>query len=220
MLTESVIIYFRRKLKLDEYLSDNEMIMFFAALSSYLSHSRTGNSSGRTFETVKKNLDELYNFLECIGCNEREMITIIENSFDMLNVGVDKLYKKYLLLGLIKECENDPEYRKKMILGKPKDFRVGLETVYARYVFASSVGYPKEKINWSMLMHDTNSEFAKKFVKNAYYKPYKIFESTSDCRPEWLIEQFPLDEGFIADLRELEVNKEVVMRFEENQPKL
>lgn len=220
MLTEQVIVYFKEKLGLDVYLSDNEMIMFFASLSGYLSHSRTGNSSGRTFGTIKKNLDDLYDFLRKIGCKEREIITILENSFDMLNVEVKKLYNKYLLLGVIKDCESDPDFRKKMIITRPRDFRVSLEMVYARYMFAISVGYPEAKINWSMLMHDTNSEFAKKFVKNAYYKPYKIFESTSDCTPEWLLNNFPIDDNFINSLKDLEVNKGIVMQFEQEQPRM
>lgn len=214
MISREVIEYFTEKLGLNVHMSQTDMIIFFASLSGYLSHSRTGNSSGRTFETIKKNLDELYEFLKSIGCNEKEMIRIIGDSPDMLNIEVEKLYKKYIILGVLEDCKNYKQFRKRMIIARPKDFRTSLETVYARYDFAVSVGYPVEKISWSMLLHDSNREYAKKFVKGAYYKPYRVFETIEECSHEMLLEKFPVDETVIENLKAIDVNKEVVMNFE------
>lgn len=218
MITKDVFEYFALKLGFDEVLARNDVISLMDSLSTYLSHSRTGKSSGRTFETIRKNLDELYEFLNCIGCNEQEIIKVITDSPDMLNVGVGKLYRKYIILGVLGECKEDPSYRKRMIITKPRDFRTSLEMVYARYDFAVSVGYPIDDVSWSMLLHDSNREFAKKFVKGAYAKPYRIFDKIEECSPEMLLENFPVDESVIENLKELEVNKEVVMRFEKRKP--
>lgn len=206
--------YLYLKLQLKEYLSEEELITFFTSIMNYLKHTKSEELKGRTYETFKKNIDELYNFLKAINCTDKEIINIISSSPDMLNTEIHKLYNKYLILGILDNCNKDPEYRKKMIINKPRDFRTSIETLYARYDFANSVGYPYKNITWSILMHDTNKEFIKKFVKSKYNKSYKIFKDENEVTAEMLIEKFPLDLDVIENLKNLETNKEVVMKFE------
>ena len=210
-----IISVFTEKLSLDEYLNYEQKITFFMKIAKYLDHSRTSNSVGRTPITISKNLDRLIDFLKMIDCTDIEIIEIISESPDILNVDIMKIYSKYLILGSIPECLDNPHFRKDMLIKKPRDFRTGLTTLYARYQFSKTLNYPEDKINWSMLMHDTNSEFAKKFVKNAYNKPYKIYDSSSEFDMYEIKEKYPFSLECLEEFKDLEVNQEIILRTEE-----
>lgn len=64
-------------------------------------------------------------------------------------------------------------------------------------------------INWSNMVHASEKEFAKIFVKKdgGYNKPYKIFSSPDDLTRDNLLRMFPYDREFVSSLRSKEVNE-------------
>lgn len=217
-MNEELIKYLNQKLKLSKYKNSDEMSTFLAGFQKYLngnySKRSVSGTGGRTLDTIKKNTEDFCSFLETIGCSEEQIIHVIEKAPDLMNLDVNKLYQKYLILGMLPMCNDDENYRLKHIVSKPQDLRTSEETMYDRICFASSVGYPMEKLTWNMVIHATESEYAKIFIKSSYAKNYKIFESVEEYKKRT---KYFLSPEAISDLKKLDCNKEVVERYEQNQ---
>ncbi len=134
-----------------------------------------------------------------------DVIHILRMSPSILNVSIESLRDKYALMGLI----DDHSYhlRKTKLILCPDDYRVSNELIYARYMLMKTLDYPS--INWSNMVHASEKEFAKIFVKKdgGYNKPYKIFSSTDDLTRDNLLRMFPYDREFVSSLRSKEVNE-------------
>ncbi len=190
---------FNEKLGL-EYVSPMMRQHFFKVMRDYLAH-------GRTFEYVSNNLDKLLEFFECIGIGKVECVIILVNFPAILNI-VDELYEKYLFLGIIENEDNS--FRTHKFFSKTKDYRVGLTKMYTRYKMCKQFGY--EHITWNTLVHSSDSEFFKIFIKGTYHKDYQRFETMQEAE-EWYnsidISDFDLD-----DYKSLPVNEELVEKYE------
>lgn len=221
-MNEELIKYLYQKLKLSKYKNSDEISTFLAGFQKYLNGNYSKRSAsgigGRTLETVKKNTEDFCSFLEIIGCSEEQIINIIAKAPDLMNLDIDKIYQKYLILGMLPVCSEDENYRLKHIVSKPQDLRTSEETIYDRICFASSAGYPMEKLTWNMVIHATESEYAKVFIKSSYVKDYKIFESIEEYKQR---DKYFLSPEVISDLKKLDTNKEVVEKYEQNkEPRL
>ena len=133
---------------------------FLEAITKYLDHGKKEEINGRTINFVKKQLDSLIYFLECLDFSKEEMVRIITNLPTILNT-VDDLYKKYLLLGVLEEDSRN-SLRKDKLLNKTKDFMVGFNKIYARYKLVCEAGY--DRLSWNVLVHASDREFCSIFV--------------------------------------------------------
>lgn len=97
--------------------------------------------------------------------------------------------------------------RKRKLLLSPDDFKIGNDLIYARYMLMTKLGY--RPITWRNLIHDSQNDFAKKFVRTdtGYNKPYKIFNDVSELSRENLVKMFPMDLETLDEI--LSVKKEV-----------
>lgn len=206
MLNYEFIKLFINKLNLNN-LSDEERTSFLASMLRYLDHGRKDTINGRTLTYVETQLDKLLNLFECIGCTNEECIKALSNLPSLLNT-VDDLYEKYLLLGIVEDKENT--IRKDKLINKTKDYMVGIQKIYARYRLIVESGY--NVFSWNILMHASDSEFCKVFVRGRYFKPYQVFSDKNSVM-EWL-NQVDFTEFDIEEWEKIEVNKELVARYE------
>ena len=181
---------------------------FLEAITKYLDHGRKEEINGRTINFVEKQLDSLIYFLECLDFSKEEMVRIITNLPTILNT-VDDLYKKYLLLGVLEEDSRN-SLRKDKLLNKTKDFMVGFNKIYARYKLVCEAGY--DRLSWNVLVHASDREFCSIFVKSSYKKPYQLFNNPGQVMA-WL-RSVDASELNLEELKSLEVNKELVDKYE------
>lgn len=186
-------------LNLKENLTDIELAEFYTSIIPYLNHGRKNELLDRSVETIKNRLNAFYNFANSVGLTDRDIINFLKEYPSVLNVaGSQKFIDKYVFLSVIENEDNT--LRKRHMIIKPKDFRVSLETIYARYCLMKDLGY--DKINWSMLVRKTHDSFIGRFVmNNGEDKPYKVFNSIEECTSDKLKEQYPVDYNFIEELR-------------------
>ena len=151
--------------------------------------------------------------LEWMGFNKKEMVQILGNLPNLLN-SVDELYKKYLFLGIIENEENS--FRKNKLLNRTRDYMVGLSKIYARYKLICEAGY--DNLRWNSLVHASDKEFARIFVRSTYVKPYQLFD-TEEQVYEWL-ENVNFDELNIEEIKCWDVNEELVRSYEGSRKEL
>lgn len=199
---EKVIV---EELALNENLSDEGIVDFFKTFVKYLQHNRSDEIKGRTPESLRKNIQDFKEFCFKLGFGIKEILIILGLSPSILNISIETLKDKYALMGLVDTEGN--LLRKRKLLISPDDYRVSNELIYARYMLMQALKYPR--INWSNLVHSSEREFAKIFVKSAtgYNKPYKVFTSMEELSRENLLSMFPYDRGFVLKLRGSEVNE-------------
>ncbi len=221
-MDKEVAKYLIDRLKLNDHLTTEEMTVFLARFQRYFRGNASKNSAtgvgGRTLGTLKYNMDELLKFLTALGCTEKDFIEVIDKAPDLLNIDIKRLYIKYLILGLLPICEEDPEYRLRHIVNKPQDIRTSENVMYARIKFALNSGYPSVKLNWNMVVHATRMEYGDIFVKRKYGKSYKVFDNADDYKELEIVNRYPLTDDVIRELKQLKCNEEVVARYEE-EPK-
>ena len=133
--------------------------------------------------------------------NETLMNPIHEKALD--------LYKKYLLLGVLEEDSRN-SLRKDKLLNKTKDFMVGFNKICARYKLVCEAGY--DRLSWNVLVHASDREFCSIFVKSSYKKPYQLFNDPGQVMA-WL-RSVDASELNLEELKSLEVNKELVDKYE------
>lgn len=191
-------------LNLKENLTDLELAEFYTCFIPFLNHGRKNELLDRSTDTIKSKLIIFYNFAKNIGLTDREIINFLKEYPSVLNVaGSQKFIDKYILLSVIENEDNT--VRKRHMITRPKDFRVSLETIYARYALMRNLGY--DKINWSMLVKKTHDSFISRFVINGGEdKSYKVFNDVKDMSADKLRELYPVDYSFIEELRNCEVN--------------
>ena len=198
-MTDNLMDFLNKELCLDS-LSEQSRQYFFKVMSDYMSH-------GRTDEYVCANLSKLLDFFSIIGIGNVESTIILANDPSLLNI-TDELYQKYVFLGILENEDNTYRYHK--LFSKTKDFRVSINKLYARYKLCLKAGYPD--INWNILVHSSDKEFAQRFVMGTYRKPYQVFNSCEEVI-EWL-GAVSMEEVDIEEFKELPVNKELVEKYE------
>ena len=80
-------------------------------------------------------------------------------------------------------------------------------------MLASNAGYPE--INWNLLVHSSDSEFAQRSVRGPYYKPYQMFATSEEVFA--YIEKVSLDSLDIDEIMSWNVNREIVDRYGERK---
>lgn len=181
-------------------LSEAMQQYFLKLMNIYLKH-------GRSYEYVAANLDKLIDFFEGIGIGRVECAIILMNDFSLIN-SINELYDKYLFLGILENEDNT--FRKHKFFSKTKDYRVSLNTMYARYKLCLEAGYGD--INWNIIVHSTDNEFVKRFITSTYRKPYQIFESPEQVS-NWLA-SVDMSDFDIEEFKSLAVNEEIVEKYE------
>lgn len=202
-----ITILLEEKLNLKS-LSLDLQTAFWTSFTKYLEHGRKkGVIEGRTVEYLEKHLDELLKFLDALSYTDEEKVTIITRMPAILNT-TREVIDKFLLLGVLENEENT--FRRKKLLNKTNDYRVGLKKIYGRYITAITAGYPN--INWNLLVHATDTEFAMIFVQNVRKKDYQIFESIEDVLN--FVNEVSLSTLDVEELKKWDVNREIVEYYE------
>lgn len=196
--TERVLL---EQLHLKENLSVEELSNFYVKFIPYLMHDRNDKALGRTPKTLKENIDKYVEFCKNVGLTEKEIIISIGNFPSIIHTFDDEFVDKFVIMGAAENEENT--LRKEKLITNPRAFTIDITTLYARYRYMQSVGYP---INWSNLVKATNEEFSNIFVKNRYYKPYKRYDSLDEFTVEILKDMYPINYQVINDLRKLDIN--------------
>jgi hypothetical protein len=187
---------------------------FLLVMSKYLEHGRTeGVVEGRTYDYLEKHLNELVILMEAIGLSNEEKVIVITNMPSLLNTSSDMI-TKYLLLGVLENEDNT--FRKNKLINKTNDFRIGLRKLYARYVLATHAGYPE--INWNLLVHSSDLEFAKRFVRGSYYKPYQMFRNIDEVMA--YLDRIDVSQMEIDEIISWDVNRELVENYGERKRKM
>ena len=188
------------ELDLNNTLTIEGRLAFFKNFMKYLQHNRSEEIKGRTPESLRNNIRAFE-----LGFTLKDIIIILKISPSILNISIESLRDKYALMGLIDDHSH--YLRKTKLILCPDDYRVSNELIYARYMLMKTLDYPN--INWSNMIHASEKEFAKIFVKKegGYNKPYKVFSSTEELTRENLLRMFPYDREFVSKLRSKEVNE-------------
>lgn len=193
------------ELDLNNTLTIEGRLTFFKNFMKYLQHNRSEEIKGRTPESLRNNIRAFKDFCFELGFTLKDIILILKISPSILNISIESLRDKYALMGLIDDHSH--YLRKTKLILCPDDYRVSNELIYARYMLMKTLDYPN--INWSNMIHASEKEFAKIFVKKegGYNKPYKVFSSIEELTRENLLRMFPYDREFVSKLRSKEVNE-------------
>ena len=193
------------ELDLNNTLTIEGRLAFFKNFMKYLQHNRSEEIKGRTPESLRNNIRAFKDFCFELGFTLKDIILILKISPSILNISIESLRDKYALMGLIDDHSH--YLRKTKLILCPDDYRVSNELIYARYMLMKTLDYPN--INWSNMIHASEKEFAKIFVKKegGYNKPYKIFNDVSELSRENLVKMFPMDLETLDEI--LSVKKEV-----------
>ena len=185
---------------------------FLESFLKYLKHNRTTGIGGRTPGTLRSNLRDFKDFAFSHGFKMEEIYVILRRFPGILNISLDNLEQKYKLMALAED--ETGTLRKRKLLLAPDDFKIGNDLIYARYMLMTKLGY--SPITWRNLIHDSQNDFAKKFVRTdtGYSKPYKIFNDVSELSRENLVKMFPMDLETLDEI--LSVKKEVKKDEKEN----
>lgn len=190
-----------------EKIDPNLAERFIASMIKYMEHGRkVGVVEGRSIDFLDKHLTELINFLNVIGLNDEEKIIVLCNMPSLINVSNDFVHK-YLLLGIIENDSNT--YRRKKLINKTNDFRIGFKKLWGRYTLVTNVCYPN--ITWNVLVHASDKEFAKIFVKSTYYKSYQCFNTVEEVLD--YVNNVSVDIFDLEEVKSWDVNKELVEKY-------
>ena len=181
-------------------VSFKEQSDFLLKMASYLEH-------GRTVEFVAEKLNKLLEFLYALDLDTKDAVRILTLYPAILN-SIESLYDKYLFLGYIENLDN--EVRKNKLLNSPRDFMIGLNKMYARFSLIKDSGYGT--YTWNNLVHASDREFCKIFVKGTYNKPYQLFDNELQVL-DYLsnVDIRGLD---MSRIKEMTVNEELVSKYE------
>lgn len=188
------------KLNIKETLSDIELVDFYESFIPYFKHSRGEEILGRRPETLEKNIERFIDFSNKIGLTAKEVICILKKTPSIMHD--NDFINKYIFLSVIENEGNT--LRKTKLIEKPQDFRVSLDTIYARYLLMKDLKYPD--INWSNVVHESHYDFVKKFIKAKHVKKYKVFDSLEAISEDKLKLMYPVNYNFINELKESELN--------------
>ena len=145
-MPQDIGLLLERKLKLS-VVSESLRNKFYIVMRKYLEHGRKeGVIEGRSYEYLDKHITELMLLMDALELTAEERVTVLTNMPSLINTGKD-MVTKYLLLGVLENEDNT--FRKKKLINKTNDFRIGLRKLYGRYILATNAGYPE--INWNLL---------------------------------------------------------------------
>ena len=119
-------------------------------------------------------------------------------------------FKKYLLVDCQAMARKPNRGNYKKVLNKTKDFMTSYNTIIARYTLACYTGY--NNINWNLLVHSTDSEFASIFIFGTYKKPYQRFLNEEQVNA-WLA-TVDINSTDLEYYKNLKVNEELVSKYE------
>lgn len=191
------LFYERLSLGELDYKEQNE---FLLRMSNYLEH-------GRTLDFVSQKINKLLEFLYAIDLNEKDAVRILTLYPAILN-SVENLYDKYLFLGYIENLDNT--VRKNKLLNSPRDYMIGLAKMYARFNLIKDSGYGV--YNWNNLVHASDREFCRIFVRGTYNKPYQVFDNELQVLD--YLSRVDVKSLDISMLKEMTVNEELVSKYE------
>ena len=192
-----------KELNLSEILDPTALEEFYLKFIPYIKHGRdTDEVTGRTPETIEKDLVNYINFCKIINLTDIEIITSIKNFPAIIREANEKLVDKYVLLSVVENEDNT--IRKTNLINRPEDYIVDIKVIYARLMLMRNLSYP---ISWNSLVKASQTDFAKIFVKSKHKKAHKVFDSESELASYKLKQMYPIDYEFINLLRELEINK-------------
>lgn len=180
-----------------DYKEQNE---FLLRMSNYLEH-------GRTLDFVSQKINKLLEFLYAIDLNEKDAVRILTLYPAILN-SIENLYDKYLFLGYIENLDNT--VRKNKLLNSPRDYMIGLAKMYARFNLIKDSGYGV--YNWNNLVHASDREFCRIFVRGTYNKPYQMFDNELQVLD--YLSRVDVKSLDISMLKEMTVNEELVSKYE------
>lgn len=208
MVNEMIVKEFEKRLDISNQATFKEQVSFWNSMKKYLSHGRKENLiNGRTLEYLINNLEELIKLLEAINCTKHEIILILTSSPSILN-GVNDLYNKYLFLAIIENNENN--FRKTKLIGKAAEYRISLNKIYQRYCLLCDLDYPY--INWNILVHASDKEFADVFICRTYKKPYQKFITVEEVLRQ--LNTYDINNLDIEYYKSLDINRELVEKYE------
>ena len=212
-MPSEVAMLFEKKLHLSS-IGETLKNKFLLVMSKYLEHGRTeGVIEGRTYEYLDRHLSELILLMDAIELSNEEKVIVLTNMPSLLNTSSDMI-TKYLLLGVLENEDNT--YRKKKLINKTNEYRIGLKKLYGRYVLATHAGYPE--INWNLLVHSSDFEFAKRFVRASYYKPYQMFRDVEEVYA--YLDRIDVSNIDIDEIMSWDVNRELVDKYGERKRKM
>ena len=191
------LFYERLSLGELDYKEQNE---FLLRMSNYLEH-------GRTLDFVSQKINKLLEFLYAIDLNEKDAVRILTLYPAILN-SVENLYDKYLFLGYIENLDNT--VRKNKLLNSPRDYMIGLAKMYARFNLIKDSGYGV--YNWNNLVHASDREFCRIFVRGTYNKPYQMFDNELQVLD--YLSRVDVKNLDLSMLKEMTVNEELVDKYE------
>lgn len=214
MIEKGFVKLFYDMLELSEIKDQKILDNFWYSIHKYLSHGRKDKEeiNGRTLIYVKTQLEKLLTLLDCMGFTKEETIQMITNLPTIINM-VDELYKKYLFLGIIENEENSVRHEK--FITKTKDLMIGFTKMYARYKMICESGYNRP--TWSNILHASDNEFLKIFIKQKYYHDYQLFNNIEEAT-NWL-NNVQVDDFDFELAKSWEVNKEFVTKYESRRKK-
>ncbi len=218
-----ILNYIYNKLNLENNLSEGEINLFCLNISkNFLNNSNSGNTLGRTLETIEKHMSNLISVLKIIGFSEKEIIQIINNEPTLIGNEISSFLEKYFILNLV---DTNAESKKQFVLKNTKDLRTSEATIIRRYLFLINTPYPKN-YTYRLLITNSKSEFfdvfkisskmfeesvtekeKEKYFKTYPYKKYKLENKEEFNKNLNLIEY---DQSFLDDIYKLESNNELL----------
>lgn len=203
--------YICKRLALDEFFNHFEKKQFFKCINSCITNPKYGVSSIKQF---CNRLDELAKVLEAFDLSKMDIASIIVNEPSLIFINPSDIYYKYLMLGVSPSLDSKiRDERKDNIINRPQDLRTSLNLVYARFRLCVDLDYTN--INWSLLLHISEEQFATKFVDDGSGTPYKCFPNKSDLDSKKLMERYPITDEDLTYLEDFDANKEIVRRYHE-----
>ena len=172
-----------KKLKLTEFLSDEEIEEFYSSIQKYL------KKKGIYKNSLLYRLDETIDFLKFLNLEYIDILTTIKNYPSILHANKKDFFKKYLLLGVLKDPKTNEEIRKDILVNHSKYLIMGFKTLYARYKFLIN---NKEHLTKYYLIKKTNKEF-----ENTFNKPNEVLIKEYPCGNDVLNELLDLEENAI-----------------------
>ena len=136
---------------------------FLDQMEDYINHPRSSHDKKmprRDEATVQEHLKRASEVLTAFGFSLKDIVFILCENTTMIHDS--SLYHKLLFTGVIHPSDISGEVRRNLIMRKARGMRVSLALLNARYSLMQVLEYPE--ISWSSLYHDSEGEFAKKFV--------------------------------------------------------
>lgn len=194
MLSEKIKNILEDRLFVKEYLTPELEIKFYEIIFNYLKN-RTA------VETFDNNLRDTVSFYEIVGVSYPDMIKSIMNWPSIIHADKNELFKKYLLLALVVNSEDNSCDRDNIIVNHPKDLMTGFDTIYARIMHLSKLSSEgelrTERITRRKLFKITNSEF----------------EQSYGLSKEDLLRIYPVNGMVFEVLKQHNLNKELVEKY-------